>query len=786
MVALWAVFLGIVGTIATLFLLIENGTIGYMPDLQQLENPVDKYASQVLSEDGVLLGTWSYSRANRIFVSCDELPPYLIQALIATEDERFYEHSGIDFRAVLRAVVKRVLMRQKQAGGGSTITQQLAKQLYSAKAGGVLERAMQKPIEWVIAVKLERYYTKEEIITMYLNYFDFLHNAVGIKTAAKTYFGKEPQELTVNECATLVGMCKNPSLFNPVRSPERAQGRRDVVLQQMEKAGWLTESEMDSCMAQPLTLNFHRQDHKDGHATYLREYLRGVLTAREPQRSHYASWQEQKYYEDSLAWANDPLYGWCNKNINKKTGKPYDLYQDGLKIYTTINSRMQRYAEEAMEEHVIGSLQPQFDKERKGSKKAPYGASVSEADVQRLLARAKKQSGRYLQMKADGYSEEEIDRVFSTPVEMEVYSPRGDIDTLMSPMDSIKYYKGFLRSGFLCMDNARGYVKAYVGGLDYAHFQYDMVSQGRRQVGSTIKPYLYAMAMDNGWTPCDVAPNEQRTYGNWTPRNGSRARYGEMVTLKWGLAQSNNWISAYLLNALNPYLFVKYLHKFGIKNRNIQPTLALSLGPCEVSVLEMVTAYTTFPKGGTRCQPVFVTRITDADGNVLAEVSDLQVRKNEQDENDTREVLSEDAAYKMIDLMQGVMNGGTGSRMRFRYGIHAQMGGKTGTTNDNSDGWFVGYTPSLTFGAWVGGEERDIHFNSMAYGQGASAALPIVGLFLQKVFADGALPYSPDEKFVFPSGFDLCGSEDSEEEDERIDPATGLPNKSVMNDLLNY
>ena len=786
MVALWAVFLGIVGTIATLFLLIENGTIGYMPDLQQLENPVDKYASQVLSEDGVLLGTWSYSRANRIFVSYDELPPYLILALIATEDERFYEHSGIDFRAVLRAVVKRVLMRQKQAGGGSTITQQLAKQLYSAKAGGVLERAMQKPIEWVIAVKLERYYTKEEIITMYLNYFDFLHNAVGIKTAAKTYFGKEPQELTVNECATLVGMCKNPSLFNPVRSPERAQGRRDVVLQQMEKAGWLTESEMDSCMAQPLTLNFHRQDHKDGHATYLREYLRGVLTAREPQRSHYASWQEQKYYEDSLAWANDPLYGWCNKNINKKTGKPYDLYQDGLKIYTTINSRMQRYAEEAMEEHVIGSLQPQFDKERKGSKKAPYGASVSEADVQRLLARAKKQSGRYLQMKADGYSEEEIDRVFSTPVEMEVYSPRGDIDTLMSPMDSIKYYKGFLRSGFLCMDNARGYVKAYVGGLDYAHFQYDMVSQGRRQVGSTIKPYLYAMAMDNGWTPCDVAPNEQRTYGNWTPRNGSRARYGEMVTLKWGLAQSNNWISAYLLNALNPYLFVKYLHKFGIKNRNIQPTLALSLGPCEVSVLEMVTAYTTFPKGGTRCQPVFVTRITDADGNVLAEVSDLQVRKNEQDENDTREVLSEDAAYKMIDLMQGVMNGGTGSRMRFRYGIHAQMGGKTGTTNDNSDGWFVGYTPSLTFGAWVGGEERDIHFNSMAYGQGASAALPIVGLFLQKVFADGALPYSPDEKFVFPSGFDLCGSEDSEEEDERIDPATGLPNKSVMNDLLNY
>lgn len=790
MTTLWVVFFGIVGAIAALFALIENGSIGYMPDLQQLENPVDKYASQVFSDDGVLLGTWSYSRANRIFVSYDDLSPYLVKALISTEDERFYEHSGIDFRAVLRAMVKRVVLRQKQAGGGSTITQQLAKQLYSAKAGSIWERVMQKPIEWVIAVKLERFYTKEEIITMYLNYFDFLHNAVGIKTAAKTYFNKEPRDLTINECAMLIGMCKNPSLFNPVRRPERAQGRRDVVLDQMFKSGWLTQAEVDSCKAQPITLNFHRQDHKDGHATYLREYLRTLLTAKQPKRSDYASWQDQKFYEDSLAWANDPLYGWCNKNINKKTGQPYDLYQDGLKIYTTIDSRMQQYAEEAMHTHVVGTLQPAFDKERKGSAKAPYGASVSEKDVERLLQRGKRQSGRYIQMKANGASDTEIDKVFNTPIEMTVYTPKGDIDTVMTPMDSIKYYKSFLRSGFLCVDNNTGYVRAYVGGLNYAHFQYDMVSQGRRQVGSTIKPYLYAMAMENGWTPCDVAPNEQRTYGNWTPRNGSRARYGEMVTLKWGLAQSNNWISAYLLNAMSPVLFVKYLHKFGIKNRKIEPSLALSLGPCEVSVMEMVTAYTTFPRGGTRIQPVFITKITDADGNIVAEVSTLQIRKNEKDENDTREVLSESAAYKMVDLMQGVMNGGTGSRMRFRYGIHAQMGGKTGTTNDNSDGWFVGYTPSLTFGAWVGGEERDIHFNSMAYGQGAAAALPICGLFLQKVFADDRLPYSPDEKFVFPPGFDLCsgGVVDDGEEGEEIYEMVGEEpvNKGKMNDLMNY
>ncbi|MCF0197974.1 MAG: transglycosylase domain-containing protein [Bacteroidaceae bacterium] len=791
-ICLWTLFFLTVATVGGAFYLISTGAIGYMPDIEQLQNPVDKYASQVLSDDGELLGTWSYSRANRVFVNYDELSPYLVQALVATEDERFYEHSGVDFRALFRAVVKRGLFRQKSAGGGSTITQQLAKQLYSEKASNVMERLLQKPIEWVIAVNLERYYTKQEIITLYLNYFDFLHNAVGIKTAAKTYFNKLPKDLTINESAVLIGMCKNPSYYNPRRYPERAKFRRNTVLQQMERAQYLTSAVADSCKADTLLLNFHVQDHKDGNATYLREYLRVVLTAKEPVRSHYASWQGQKFYEDSLAWQLDPLYGWCEKNINPKTGRPYDIYQDGLKVYTAIDSRMQRYAEEAAYSHVMKTLQPLFDKERRGTRNAPYGNNVDYSEARQLMERAKQQSGRYVTMKAAGYTDAEINDVFNNPVEMTVFTTKGERDTVMTPMDSIRHYRGFLRTGFVCMDNERGYVKAYVGGVDYAHFQYDMASQGRRQVGSTIKPYLYAMAMENGWSPCDVAPNEPRTYMSggkpWTPRNSSKSRVGEMVTLQWALAQSNNWVSAYLLNQLSPALLVKYIHRFGVKNRDIDAVLPLCLGTCDVSVLEMVTAYTAFPKGGTRCQPVFVTKIVDSDGKVVANLSDLQVKKNPYDENDTRDVLSEDAAYKMITLMQGVINSGTGQRMRSRYGLTCDMAGKTGTTNDNSDGWFVGYTPRLTFGAWVGGEERKIHFNSMANGQGASSALPIAALFLKKVFADPRLGYSPYESFTFPADFDVCGSgvmDDGDKPDDNAEEEEPGFVESLLHDLLN-
>ena len=746
---LWILLILSLGAVGCIFYAIFQGYIGYMPELRQLENPVNKFASQVFSADGKLLGTWSYSKENRIFVSYDDLSPYLVQALIATEDARFYSHSGIDYIALFRAIIKRGLMQQKSAGGGSTITQQLAKQLYSEKASSTRERLFQKPIEWVIALKLERFYTKEEIITLYLNKFDFLHNAVGIKTAANTYFSKEPHDLSLLEAATLVGMCKNPSYFNPVRFPERCAERRNIVLRQMSKASYITKAEAEEESLQPLTLNFHRVDHKEGIATYLREYLRQILMAKEPKRSNYASWQKQKYYEDSLAWKEDPLFGWCTKNLNRE-GRPYNIYLDGLKIYTTIDSRMQAYAEEAVEKHVVGELQPAFEKELKKNKNAPYAAAVSAADAQNNLRRAKRQSERYTQMKKQGFSDSEIDDAFNTPVEMSVYTPAGDIDTVMSPMDSIKYYKSFLRTGFMCMENETGFVKAYVGGTDYSHFQYDMCIQGRRQVGSTIKPFLYTLAMENGWTPCDLAPNVAQTYYTedgkaWTPRNGSRKRYGEMVTLSWGLAQSNNWISAWLMNQLSPAALVRLIHNFGVQNREIYPALSLCLGTCDISVAEMVGAYTAFSCKGVRRCPLFVTRIEDNDGNVLADFSTRMF-----------DTISEEAAYKMVSMMRGVIDGGTGSRMRFRYGIKAQMAGKTGTTNDNSDGWFIGYTPSLSFGAWVGGDERDIHFNSMALGQGANASLPIAALFLQKVYADPQLGYSPDETFDMPAGFNPC------------------------------
>lgn len=750
-ILLWTLFLGSVIALTLTFVAISEGTIGYMPNMDQLSNPVDKFASQVISSDGQLMGTYSYSQSNRVFVNYSDLSPYLVQALIATEDERFMEHSGIDFRALFRAVVKRGIFRQKSAGGGSTITQQLAKQLYSEKASTVMQRVLQKPIEWVIAAKLERYYTKEEIITMYLNYFDFLHNAVGIKTAAKTYFGKEPKDLSIEECATLIGMCKNPSYFNPVRVPERTTDRRNVVLDQMVRSHYLTEEESDSIKTIPLNMeNFRRVDHKQGSGTYVREYLRQILMAKKPSRGDYADWQKQKYYEDSLAWETDPLYGWCNKNKNRD-GNNYNIYSDGLKIYTTINSHMQQYAEESVESHVIRELQPAFDREHRSNPQNPYAKSLPYDKVRADVNRAKRQSERWVTMKAAGHSEEEIEASFKEKTEMTVYTPYGDVDTLMSPIDSLLYYKRFLHTGFVCMETETGAVKAYVGGINYAHFQYDMAGQGRRQVGSTIKPYLYALAMENGWSPCDVAPNVQETYEwagqSWTPRNGSRARYGEMVTLKWGLAQSNNWISAWLMNQLSPSALVRLIHEFGIRNRDIHPSLSLCLGPCDISVLEMVSAYTAFCKNGVRRSPLFVTRIEDSEGNVLAEFGPR-----------VNEVISEEAAMKMIILMRGVVDGGTGSRMRNRYNIKSPMAGKTGTTNDNSDGWFVGYTPSLAFGCWVGGDERDIHFASMALGQGANAALPVAAYFLKKVYKDTSLGYDPNEEFDIPANFDPCVS----------------------------
>lgn len=744
---LWGALCVIIVFLAVAFTSIWFGWIGYMPDLEDLQNPISRYASQVYSVDGKILGTYNMNRENRVHVDYNGISPYLVKALVATEDERFYDHSGIDFIALTRAIVKRGILGQKSAGGGSTITQQLAKQLYSSTAKSTLERLLQKPIEWVIAVKLERFYTKEEIITMYLNYFDFLHNAVGIKTAADVYFDKDPKNLTLTESATLIGLCKNPSYFNPVRYPERCTERRNVVLGQMLKAGYLTNEEYQKAHDEPLALNFHRVDHKDGIATYFREFLRQYIMAKKPKIEDYPSWNHVQFAIDSLAWETDPLYGWCNKNF-KKNGEPYNVYTDGLKIFTTIDSRMQRYAEEAVLQHVGKYLQPAFSKENRTKPNAPFTNALTASEVRSILNRSIRQSERYRAMKEQGATESEIQKAFRTPVEMSVFTYHGDVDTVMTPLDSIRYIKSFLRAGFMSMDPRNGAVKAYVGGVDFTHFTYDMATQGRRQVGSTIKPFLYALSMSNGMSPCDVAPNVQRSYGNWTPRNSSRSRYGQMVTLKWGLAQSNNWISAYLMSRINPQDFLRILRDFGINTYGVYPSIVLCLGPNEASVCEMVSAYTTFANHGIHCSPMFVSKIEDNDGNVIAT---FQPRMNE--------VISEESAYKMLEMLKAVMDGGTGSRMRYKYKIECDMGGKTGTTNRNADAWFMGFTPSLVSGCWVGGEDRDIHFDSTRMGQGANMALPIWAYYMKKVFADRSLGYDPNEKFDIPEDFNPCVSE---------------------------
>ncbi|MCD8259067.1 MAG: transglycosylase domain-containing protein [Bacteroides uniformis] len=757
---LW-IFIALISLVCVfIFFSIAKGWIGYMPPVEDLENPNYKFATEVFSEDGKVLGTYSYSKENRVFVGYNDLSPNIINALIATEDVRFAEHSGIDAYALTRAVVKRGILMQKNAGGGSTITQQLSKQLYSPSADNVMERLFQKPIEWVIAVKLERYYTKEEILTMYLNKFDFLNNAVGIKTAAFTYFGCEPKDLKIEEAATLVGMCKNPSLYNPVRYNERSRGRRNVVLDQMRKAGYITEAERDSLQALPLKLKYNRVDHKEGLATYFREYLRGVLTAKKPDKANYRGWQMQKYYEDSLDWENNPLFGWCEKNT-KKDGTKYNLYTDGLKIYTTLDSRMQQYAEDAVTEH-LKELQGYFFKEKKGAKKAPYTFRLTQEQVDEILGRAMRLSDRYRLMKKAGATEAEIKKAFDTPEEMSVFSWEGEKDTIMTPMDSIRYYKFFLRAGFMSMDPRSGHVKAYVGGPNYHYFQYDMAMVGRRQVGSTIKPFLYTLAMENGFSPCDEVRHVEYTLIDengkpWTPRNANKKLIGDMVTVKWGLANSDNWITAYLMSKLNPYNLKRLIHTFGVRNRDIVPSVSLCLGPCEISVGEMVSAYTAFPNKGIRVAPLFVTRIEDNDGNVLATFAP-----------EMQEVISVSSAYKMLVMLRAVVNEGTGGRVR-RLGVKADMGGKTGTTNYNADGWFMGFTPSLVSGCWVGGEDRDIHFDTMLHGQGASMALPIWTKYMVKVLGDKSLGYDENETFQLPEGYDPCKDDVNLEGDTHIE-----------------
>lgn len=753
-IILWSLFgLGWISAIV-LFLLIEIGAVGYMPPIENLQNPIDKYASQLISSDGENLGSYARSGGNRIFTTYENLSPHLIDALIATEDKRFYSHSGIDVKAIFRAIIKTGILRQKESGGGSTLTQQLAKQLYSPRAGNILERALQKPIEWVIALKLERTYTKEEIISLYFNQFDFLYNATGIESASKTYFNKEASELTIEEAATLVGMCKNPSYYNPVLHEENSKERRNVVLQQMRKMKMLSRVEADSLKQLPLELEFRQRNHTDGLAPYFREHLRTLLTAKKPKRSDYSEWAKDQYSLDSLAWETNPIYGWCNKN-RKSDGSTYDLYADGLKIYTTLNSTMQRYAEEAVQEHLGGYVQPIFDNEKKNSPTKPFSSRTTEKERADIIKRAIRQSDRFYQMRQEGASLDEIDKAFNTPTKMKIWSWQGVRDTVMTPRDSILYYKGFLRASFMAMNPYNGHILAYVGGIDFRTFKFDMVYQGRRQVGSTIKPFLYSLSMIEGISPCDEIIHEPITLYDangrpWTPRSGGSRKQGELVSIKWGLQNSSNWVTTYLMGRTSPHTFVRMLRGFGIKG-NIDPVVSLAAGTPDVSLYEMVSAYTAFVTQGIRSEPLPISRIEDQYGNVIASFTPQM-----------SEVLPVDAALKMLYMMRAVVDGGTGGRLRFRHGLKMPLGGKTGTTQNNSDGWFIGFSPQIVAGCWVGGEDRSIHFNSTAIGQGASLSLPIFGLFMDKVYKDSSLGYSTQDGFEVPSGWSPCEGTDKE------------------------
>ena len=755
--ALWTINFCGVALVMLIGVMIYHGYIGYMPPVEGLLNPEDRFASRLFTSDGIEMGRFYQSRNNRVYADYSEISPNVINALIATEDERFMQHSGIDIMALSRVLFKTILLRQKNAGGGSTITQQLAKQLYSPESDGLMDRFIQKPVEWAIAVKLERYYTKEEIIKMYLNQFDFLNNAVGIKTAAHVYFNTTPDSLKIEQAAMLVGMAKNPSLYNPVRADRKdaAVGRRNVVLQQMLKADLITEAECDSLCALPLEVKFTKVDHKDGIAPYFREAVRLMMQAKEPRRGDYPDWDQQRFVDDSIQWATNPLYGWVEKNP-KPDGTKYNIYTDGLRIYTSIDSRMQKYAEEAVIDHLKNTLQPQFDRE-KGSR-GPYttnSAELGQLTPRKLIDRAIRQSERYRVLKNAGMSDAEIMEEFDKPVDMTVFSyDGGQVQKTMSPRDSVVYQKMFLRAGFMSMDPLTGQVKAYVGGPNFHFFQYDMAGVGRRQIGSTVKPFLYTYAFEEGFTPCDMFLNAQPsitlpTGEVWAPRNTGHARIGEMVDLYWALTNSNNWISARLMSELSPSTLARTMHTFGITN-HLDPVVSLCLGPCDVSVREMVTAYTAFSNKGLRVDPIYVTKITDNNGNVISEFTPQYT-----------EVMSQEAYFKMVNILQNVINSGTGSRLRRApYNITAVMGGKTGTTNYNADGWFMGFTPNLVSGVWVGGDERYIHFNRMAQGQGAAMALPIYGLYMKKVYADKSLPYSQTLQFPEPpAGFSPCYKE---------------------------
>ncbi len=743
----WTLFILPIAFIILLFVLISREKLGPMPSFRELENPEYWLAAEVYSEDGILLGKISIE--NLTWTEYKDLSPWLTDALIATEDIRYNRHSGVDIRGLGRAVIKSVLLGQN-TGGGSTITQQLAKQLYprdTARSSAVMKivkLGVSKFKEWQTAVKLERFYTKEEIIAMYLNKFDFLYNAIGIRSAAKVYFNTTPDSLNLEQAAVLIGMLKNSALFNPVRNYDLMVERRNVVISQMAKYGYITMDVADSVLKLPIESRFRVEDHNTGLATYLREYIRNMMRRPEPDRNKYV--RQSSYDDAQWEWENNPLYGWCAKN-KKPDGTPYDLYKDGLKIYTTINSKMQKYAEESLTEHLSQEVQPDFYKRAKGFKNPPYSDDLTKKEVEEIMQTSIERTDRYYAMKRAGVSDDSIMIAFNTPVKMRVFSWRGEIDTVMTPLDSVRYYKFFVRSAFMVEDPHTGHVKAYVGGPDFRYFKYDAVTQQRKQVGSTIKPFLYTIAMQNGYSPCYEVENVPRSFDvndtTWTPKSsGPKNYHGRMVSLKWGLAQSENYISAWLMQQFKPTAVTDLMNKMGIRSF-IDPVPSIFLGTSDIKLEEMVGAYGTYANKGVYTRPMYVTRIEDKNGNVISRFTPK-----------IEEVLSEEHAFLMINLLQNVVLSGSGRRIRVEpYNMMNQIGGKTGTTQNHSNGWFMGVTPNLVGGVWSGWEDQSIHFEMLSEGQGANMALPVFAIFLKKVYDDPQFGIMEADEFERPSDF---------------------------------
>lgn len=753
----WIIILAPIALI--LFFLLLVGLFADIPSFEELETPNNKLATQILDEEGKILTT--YHIENRTYVSYDELSPYLVQAAVATEDKRFYEHSGIDLWSLGRVAVKTLFLHQSSQGGGSTITQQLAKTLYpradiSSKVPGVsaIKMVWIKLKEWVTAIRLERSYTKEELMAMYMNAIFFGSNSYGVRAAAGTFFAKSPIDINAQEAATLVGMVNKPTRYNPALNPEQSLHRRNYVLRKMYEADYLTKAERDSLCALPIELNYQIQDHNAGLAPYFRDMLRRVMNAKKPERSRYK--EVEDYRADSLLWADDGLYGWLNKN-SKPDGTKYNLDKDGLRIHTTLNYAMQKYAEEAVAEHLGRTLQKDFDNECRYNSLRPFASDTPQSTVDAIMKQARRWSERYAVMKERGASESEILASFDKKVKMKVFAwnKKGYKDTVMTPNDSIRYYKGILRAGFMAIEPMTGNVKAYVGGPNYRYFKYDNVRQGKRQIGSTAKPFLYTLAMQEGMSPCDRVINVPQTFDlpdtTWTPKSTDKEEWiGQSVTLKWGLMKSSNNISAYLMKQFGPAAMIQMMRRMGISS-HLDEVYSLCVGSCDLPLYEVVPAYNTFPSNGVYISPIFVTSIEDNMGNVLGTFTSRK-----------REAISEYSAYLMENLMEGVVNSGTAVRLRTYYGLQGDIGGKTGTNNDQADGWFVGYTPKITAGVWVGGEDRQVHFRGLAKGGGSNMALPIWGIFVKKCINDGTLGLSSSDSFVAPPNFDMnldCGDD---------------------------